>query len=483
MLNNPGRQNMSYKLLKESIKNGIGDPYVVTCLLLQYGSRALKPLFSGLTSPSIEMRSYSVECLGFLGDIRAVRPLIEMFKDSDNEPFFFELGNTIGQLCMWENMNIIYNALRSKEKQIRQHIAFLLDDYGDEKIFPVLIKALKDTNTEVFINICRAINAWSVYLKDRDVASKALTYYLNDENPSKRKAIVASLNNAGNLRTARDIIKAIQNFPTDEEFKSKALISLAGILKNYEHNLKAQMLKEFILNTDFTWKKRLQSLILEEDEIPEAENWPENSDFQPGQSEAFGVEEITAGIPIQDLSEITRTSEKELNTKISESEIVEEQICGKSTRELCSLLYVNDHEGQLTAIRCLTKRADKKALETYKILLLSKKCLVRLEIAHAMGKLKNQSAVPLLAAVYETAWLELRAQIVRSYGDIGGKSIINHLITALHDKHPKIRYIAAGKLQDNLNPKALKAIKMALGKEKNKYVKEAMERVIVRFNQ
>jgi HEAT repeat protein len=421
MLNNPERQNMSYKLLKESIKNGIGDPYIVTYLLLQYGSRALKPLFSGLTSPSIEMRSYSVECLGFLGDIRAVRPLIEMFKDSDNEPFFFELGNTIGQLCMWENMNIIYNALRSKEKQIRQHIALLLDDYGDEKIFPVLIKALKDTNTEVFINICRAINEWSVYLKDRDVASKALTYYLTDKNPYKRIAVVESLINAGNLRSARDIIKAIQDFPDDEEFNSKALYSLAGILQNYEHDLKVQMLKEFILNTDFTWKKRLQSLILEEDEIPEAENLPETNNFQPHQSEASGKEEITSEIPVQDLSEIKRTTEKELNTKLSESEIVEEQICGKSTRELCSLLYVNDHEVQLSAIRCLRKRADKKALETYKILLLSKKCLVRLEIAHAMGKLKNQNAVPALAAVYKTAWLELRAQIVRSYADIGGK--------------------------------------------------------------
>ena len=482
MLNNPESQNMPYTYLKESIKKGMGDPYVVTYLLLQYGSRALNSLISGLTSPSREMRSCSVECLGLLGDIRAVKPLIEMFKDSENEPFFFELGNTIGELCMWENMNIIYIALRSKEKQIRQHIALLLDDYGDEKIFPVLIKALKDRDTEVFINICRAINAWSVYLKDRDVASKALTYYLKDENPYKRKAAAASLCNAGNLGAARDIIKAIQKFPTDEEFNAKALNSLAAILKNYKHDLKTQKLKEFILNSDFTWKKRLQSLIPGEDEIPEAENFPETNDFEPYQSEAFGTEEITTEIPIQDISEITGTTEKELNKKLSESEIVGEQICIKSTRELCSLLYANDHKVQLSAISCLSKRADKKALETYIILLLNKKCLVRLEIAHAMGKLKSPSAIPVLATVYETAWLELRAQIVRSFADTGGKGVADHLIKALLDQHSKIRYIAVGKLEEIRSPKVLKAIKTAFDKEKNKYVRDAMEQLIGRSN-
>jgi len=472
---------MQYKDLKVSIKSGMGDPCVVTFQLLQYGSRALKPLISGLASPSIEMRSYSVECLGLLGDIRAVKPLIEMFKDPENESFFFELGNTIGELCKWENMNIIYIALRSKEKKIRQQIALLLDDYGDEKIFNVLINALKDPDKDVFINICKAINAWSVYLKDRNIASASLSYYLSDENPDKRKAAAVSLYNAGNLRASKYLIKALNRFPADEEFTEKAVISLAGILRNYEHDFKAQKLREFILNSDYTWKKKLQNVLIAENENQGSGDLSDIFDCKTDQSEAPAAEAITSKGSLQDLSEITQISEMEVTSKSSEPD--GEQICEKSTRELCSLLYINNREVQLSAIRCLWERADKNTIESYKILLQSKKCLIRLEIAHAIGKLKNNDAVPLLAAVYETAWLELRAQIVRSFGDIGGKSVIHHLIAALHDKHPKIRYIAVGKLKDTMHPQALKAIKMALSREKNKYVKEAMERVIVIFNQ
>lgn len=101
-------QDERYQRLKDDLENGRGDPFVVSYLMLQYGPKALKPLVKGLICPVIEMRIQCIECLVKLGDFRAVNPMIQMFSDTANESFFFDIREAIGQQCIWENMEPVY---------------------------------------------------------------------------------------------------------------------------------------------------------------------------------------------------------------------------------------------------------------------------------------------------------------------------------------------------------------------------------------
>ena len=87
----------------------------------------------------------------------------------------------------------------------------------------------------------------------------------------------------------------------------------------------------------------------------------------------------------------------------------------------------------------------------------------------------------MLAEVYKTAWLELRAEIVRSLGRIGGPAVIVPLIVALNDIHPKIRHITVYKLYDLHHKRAINALRKAVCIEKNQLVKADIVAAISKY--
>jgi HEAT repeat protein len=183
------------------------------------------------------MRKHCVDCLQKSGDFKAVDPLIHMFDDLENEPITWEITEAIEQLCRWNNRKPIFKALHSGTARIRKQITLLLCDYLDDSIDPVLpelIKALKDPDTDVFVYVSKALEAWATYHNDRNSASDGLVACLTDNDPFRRLFAVSALGKAGNFDAAFAIIDAIHNNPDDTQFHDSAAISLAEISEEYE---------------------------------------------------------------------------------------------------------------------------------------------------------------------------------------------------------------------------------------------------------
>jgi HEAT repeat protein len=476
-----------YNRLAKDLEMGRGDSYTIPYLMLQYGSKALIPLVRGLKCPTFGMRANCVECLQKLGDPKAVDALIQMFDDFDNDPISFEITEAIEQLCRWNNLNPIFNALHSGTSRIKIEIAQLLIDYVDynaEPVLPELIKALKDTDTGVFVYITKTIEAWATYHNDRNSASTALVAFLADNDPARRLFAASALGHSGNLDAAYAIINAIYSYPNDKQFHDFAAISLVEISEKYDDNVLNQRIDNLLNSTYFKSKEYFLSLKnLEEEEIEvdavfEVTQPEESPDVLRENAPDAPEPELES---FNDLIGQLKDPDPKLN-------IFAIQKLGKlanfeATMDLCLQLSNSNHEVQLEAIKALRKIGDKRATAAFNFYLPQDTCFHREDIAEAMGALGDSSAVPVLAEVYKTAWLELRAEIVRSLGKIGGLEVIDPLITALKDSHPKIRHIAVWKLYDYQHRRAKKALRQAFSRERNRDVRIDIESALSKWDQ
>jgi HEAT repeat protein len=153
----------------------------------------------------------------------------------------------------------------------------------------------------------------------------------------------------------------------------------------------------------------------------------------------------------------------------------------RATSALCLALYDYNPQVQLASIKALQKTGGKKAIAAFEFSFAQKTCFNRTEMAEAMGELKDPTLVPILAKVYNSAWLELKVAIIRALGKIGGPAVIKPLIKALLDNHPKIRFIAVGQLKMLQNDEALNALKQTVNYEKDLRVKREMESAIQNY--
>jgi HEAT repeat protein len=153
----------------------------------------------------------------------------------------------------------------------------------------------------------------------------------------------------------------------------------------------------------------------------------------------------------------------------------------KNINELIELLRSPHHDVQLKALRNLQKTEGGEVVTALHLLLQDRNAFHRLEIACAIGYIGDQSSVPLLVNVFSSAWLELKAQIIRSFYQIGGKAVIAQLVEALNDRHPKIRFLAAWALGHQKSIQALKSLKKVALIEKNRYVMNNIQTAIINF--
>ena len=484
---NVKNKDSKYNQLIRDLKSGQGDPYAIPYLILQYGSKGLNPLLRGLKCPNLDMRANCVECLQKLGDPKAVVHLIQMFDDFDNDPISFEITEAIEQLCRWNNLNPIFNALHSGTSRIKIKIAQLLIDYIDynaEPVLPHLIKALKDSDTGVFVYITKTIEAWATYHNDRNSASAALVACLSDNDPERNLFAASALGHTGNLEAAIAIINTIHSHPDDTQFHDCAAISLMEISEKYNDMDLNQRINNLLNSTYFKSKEYFLSLKnLEEKEIvvdavfevTQPEESPDvhsknATDAPEPELESFNV--LIGQLKDPDPKLIICAIQK-----LGELANIE------ATMDLCLQLSNSNHEVQLAAIKSLRKIGDQRATEAFNFYLPQDTCFHREDISEAMGALRDSRAVPVLASVYKSAWLRLRAEIVRSLGKIGGLEVIDPLIAALKDSHPKIRHIAVWKLYDCQHRRSKKALRQAISREKNQDVRIDIELALNKWDQ
>ena len=343
-----------FSQLARDLETGNGNPFDVSYLMLQYGPKGLKPLVHGLTCPVMEVRLHCIACLEKLGDIRAVRPLINMLNDAENEVFSHEIIETVRQLCCWERMDLVYHALHTGSSTVRYKMALLLSDTGDENVMKHLKKALNDP--------------------DRKVSDKV-----------------------------RDAIEVQLLFNTERKESSGNCESVSVSEKVSDDNS-----HEMICSGNPS---------LDEDRIVTIENI------------SFWIEQLK---------------------------------CPSSNL-------------QLKAIEFLRKAGRREAVPALISNLLEMKSFHKELIVNTLGYFGDPGSISALAQIFPSSWLELKAEIVRSLAKSDGSSAIDLLTNALHDNHPKIRYLAAWVLGKYRNSSVKDELKKAQLHEKNRYVLKEIE--------
>ena len=204
------KQDERYTTLNEYLEFGQGDPYIVSYLMLQYGSKALKPLVKGLNCPEAEMRFHCVDCLVKLGDIRAVNPLIQMFKDSENESNFPMIRTAIRELCQWGSMDLVYRALNFDSSDIRTNMVKLISEMNDEKTSPeseVHLKGSSDSGV-----LMKKVGSPK---ESEEIIWEPLTTIieqLNDPDPKKKITATEILGERANHKATMDLCLLLYDY-------------------------------------------------------------------------------------------------------------------------------------------------------------------------------------------------------------------------------------------------------------------------------
>ncbi len=463
--------NAMYKILKEDLELGRGDTKIIPYLMLQYGPRSLNPLLSGLRCPNMEMRYQCILSLGKLFDPGSVKPLINMFDDPANEKMESLLWETIGQICGWGKMDPVYHALHHGSHYVRFHMARILSEFGDKKVYRHLIRALKENEVDVMA-VCGALKDMSVYHHDRESASGVLCDCLKDEHPWKRGVAAGVLGSAGNLDAAWSLINAIRLHPGEKYLHRQAGASLAMIFEEYEDAaLKVEL--DLLLADDAFVGKESMLRVLCPDEYSHEETLDKEDVAPQG-----GDDHSDAQDPESDKSTIT----KEYTFQEHGWEETHMVTPASGTfEELIGMLESDDPEVQLSAINALRKLGDRRATKYFNRLLPRLTTFFRQEIVETMAHLRDRRAVPVLSTVFPGAWVDLKMGIIRGFHHIGGPGVHKPLILALNDKHPKVRYLAAWAMGELKLPGSRKALKKALLREKHDYVKKTIEESLGNF--
>ena len=121
--------------------------------LSEIGQSAVEPLINALKDDEWRVRWQAAETLGEIGDVRAIKPLINILKDENNG---VRSNSIISLVKIGEPaVELLINALKDKEWQMKGHAAETLGEIGDVNAVIPLISTLKDENPWVRMFCCQ----------------------------------------------------------------------------------------------------------------------------------------------------------------------------------------------------------------------------------------------------------------------------------------------------------------------------------------
>lgn len=115
--------------------------------LVDIGAPAVENLINSLDNENWQIRWHCAEILGEIGDVRGIKPLIDILNDKNSG---VQSNSVIALIKIGKpGVEILVDNLNSKEWQIRQHAAEILGEIGDVRGIKPLEKSLNDENDDV----------------------------------------------------------------------------------------------------------------------------------------------------------------------------------------------------------------------------------------------------------------------------------------------------------------------------------------------
>ena len=199
--------------------------------LRKIGEPAVDPLIKALKDENSDalVREVAAECLGEIGDARAVEPLIQALKHKDAASAVFVIkedgalvpsgGSAKGLSLIGEPaVEPLIQALKDENPSLRASAALALGVTRDARAVEPLIQALKDEDENVL---------WNANMALRSIGEPAMETLIKDEDWHVRQAAALALGVTGDARAVEPLTQALK----DEEFRVRvAAASTLGII-------------------------------------------------------------------------------------------------------------------------------------------------------------------------------------------------------------------------------------------------------------
>ncbi|MEE9613624.1 MAG: HEAT repeat domain-containing protein [Thermodesulfobacteriota bacterium] len=136
-----------------------GDQRVNTAYALRYikGSGAVDALVSVLKDENPELGRMAANTLGFIGDRRALGPLLEVLKDESSGGPRAGAAFAIGRIGGREALEPLLAALKDRDPAVRLSASQALGNIGGKNAIEPLIDALKDEDPGVRMGVSLAL--------------------------------------------------------------------------------------------------------------------------------------------------------------------------------------------------------------------------------------------------------------------------------------------------------------------------------------
>jgi HEAT repeat protein len=114
-----------------------------------HDERALQPLLAALNDEDEDVRYWTANALGHLGNKLAVPDLIETLRHDNSDSVRRAAAYSLGELRDNRAVEPLIEALKNKSWEVRWWVIAALEDIGDVQAIPALTKTLNDRSSQV----------------------------------------------------------------------------------------------------------------------------------------------------------------------------------------------------------------------------------------------------------------------------------------------------------------------------------------------
>lgn len=431
--------------------------------LRQNGFWIVKPctrkLIGFLSHHDAKLRGEGAKALGKIGDPEAVKPLIAaLLQEKQDEQMPLALAE-IGDLTA---LDPLLEAFKDADREVRPNIAIALGAFNDKKAVAALIEGLSDLDPNVRFSSISSLgklkdssavsnllgclgenNEW-IFLNVVDALAKMgahratnplVAFYLKERNERKRSALITALGAIGDLTSVPTLSKALRD--TDDRVKANAIESLAKLGLPAEKAL--SLIQPFLKHPNN--RVRGNAMV--------AAGGLGNIDLTPNMRSM-----------LDDPDKWIRATLGYVLSVVDHDQALEMTV---------ELLKDDDADVRKNAALALSNRAREAQTELLIRMLSDKIPFVKLQAVITLGRLRIVSAVPWLVKMLKTDRnFKIRSAVITSLGHIGDRSGIPTLQNALRDRDSRVRANSVESIEEILGESAINILRPMLADSDNR---------------